>query len=154
MMLQSSVELARSIESETRRDHAIVVAQKRYAAVNQYGGRAGRHSTVRIPTPPYLPVEASGALSSDARMTVMDIQRAAIKTLMSPGLTAERELRTGQGSRAGVHAQPRLGTSVNPVVATRIDKLGYGIGFRAMRMVMRHKACNRIRGISDMKVQH
>jgi phage virion morphogenesis protein len=45
-----------SIASEGTHDSAIVSANKRYAAIHQLGGRAGRGRKVHIPARPYLGV--------------------------------------------------------------------------------------------------
>lgn len=72
-MLQLSGDLARSIESEAGPNHALIGVQKRYAAIHQFGGQAGRGRKITIPARPYLPIEPDGALTESARETVTEI---------------------------------------------------------------------------------
>lgn len=61
MILQKSQGgLADSISSEYGDDYAVVGTNKKYAAIHQFGGPAGRGKKVNIPARPYL------ALSDDA----------------------------------------------------------------------------------------
>lgn len=72
-MLQVSGDLARSIESEAGPRHALVSVNKRYAAIHQFGGKAGRGRNVTIPARPFLPIDAGGALTEPARETIGEI---------------------------------------------------------------------------------
>ncbi|MGD9872372.1 MAG: phage virion morphogenesis protein [Thauera sp.] len=72
-MLQVSGDLARSIESEAGPRHALVSVNKRYAAIHQFGGKAGKGRKVAIPARPYLPIEADGSLTEPARETIGEI---------------------------------------------------------------------------------
>jgi phage virion morphogenesis protein len=55
MILQKSQGgLAPSITSEYGDDYAIVGTNKKYAAIHQFGGNAGRKKKVKIPARPYL----------------------------------------------------------------------------------------------------
>lgn len=72
-MLQVSGDLARSIESEAGPRHALVSVNKRYAAIHQFGGKAGRGRNVTIAARPFLPIDAGGALTGPARETIGEI---------------------------------------------------------------------------------
>lgn len=53
-ILQMRGELAASITSDYGDDYAVVGTNKKYAAIHQFGGDAGRGKKVNIPARPYL----------------------------------------------------------------------------------------------------
>ena len=53
-ILQMRGELTASVTSDYGNDHAIVGTNKKYAAIHQFGGKAGRGKKVNIPARPYL----------------------------------------------------------------------------------------------------
>ena len=53
-ILQMRGELAASITSEYSENSAIVGTNKAYAAIHQFGGKAGRNKKTEIPARPYL----------------------------------------------------------------------------------------------------
>ncbi|HSA05738.1 MAG TPA: phage virion morphogenesis protein [Candidatus Gastranaerophilales bacterium] len=53
-ILQMRGELAASITNSYDSDSAVVGTNKVYAAIHQFGGKAGRNKTVEIPARPYL----------------------------------------------------------------------------------------------------
>lgn len=56
-ILQVSGQLALSISERVTSDSAIVGTNKRYAAIHQFGGRAGRRNAADIPARPFLKIE-------------------------------------------------------------------------------------------------
>ena len=52
-------ELAASITSKYDKNSAIVGTNKIYAAIHQFGGKAGRNQKVEIPARPYLQLAKS-----------------------------------------------------------------------------------------------
>ena len=57
-VLQMRGELAASITSVYSENSAIVGTNKAYAAIHQFGGKAGRNKKTKIPARPYLKLEA------------------------------------------------------------------------------------------------
>lgn len=53
-ILQMRGELASSITSKYDKDSAVVGTNKAYAAIHQFGGKAGRKKQIKIPARPYL----------------------------------------------------------------------------------------------------
>lgn len=72
-MLQRRGDLVRSIESDAGPTYAVIAASKKYAAIHQLGGKAGRGRKAAIPARPYFPVEADGSLTDAARETIVEI---------------------------------------------------------------------------------
>lgn len=72
-MLQRSGQLAASIQTEHGRDYAQIGTAKVYGAIHQFGGQAGRGRKVTIPARPYLPMDDGGALTAEARESILDI---------------------------------------------------------------------------------
>ncbi|MEO1752024.1 phage virion morphogenesis protein [Thiofaba sp. EF100] len=68
-ILQRSGQLASSIVTEHGKDYAIVGSNKRYAAIHQFGGQAGRKRKAIIPARPYL------GLGEEDKGEIMDIVR-------------------------------------------------------------------------------
>jgi phage virion morphogenesis protein len=71
--LQDSGQLAASINSESGRDYAQVSAGKVYAAIHQFGGKAGKGHSVEVPARPYFPVDANGNLSDTTQAYILDV---------------------------------------------------------------------------------
>ncbi|CAL1241312.1 phage virion morphogenesis protein [Candidatus Methylocalor cossyra] len=72
-MLQVSGQLAASITTEVGPSSVLVGSAKKYAAIHQLGGQAGRGHTVIIPPRPYLPVNEDGSLFPDAESAMVDV---------------------------------------------------------------------------------
>jgi phage virion morphogenesis protein len=64
-ILHESGELVRSIEPTIVGDTVIIGTNKEYAAIHQFGGKAGRGRKVTIEARPYLPVTANGELTKE-----------------------------------------------------------------------------------------
>ncbi len=60
-----------------------VTATATYAAIQQFGGQAGRGLKVTIPARPFLPIREDGTLYPDEQATVLD----AINAYLADGLT-------------------------------------------------------------------
>jgi phage virion morphogenesis protein len=58
-ILQMRGELAASIQAESGTDFAMVSTNKRYAAIHQFGGLAGRGRKTEIPERPFLGLSAT-----------------------------------------------------------------------------------------------
>jgi len=71
-MLQRSGQLAASVQTEHGRDYVLISTANPYAAIHQFGGRAGRGRKVKIPARPYLPL-AGSRLTDEARRSVLEI---------------------------------------------------------------------------------
>ncbi len=50
---------------------SIIGSPKKYAAIHQFGGMAGRGKKVRIPARPFIPVDKDGNLSPEAERGVL-----------------------------------------------------------------------------------
>lgn len=72
-MLQRSGQLAASIQTEHGRDYAQIGTAKEYAAIHQFGGKAGRGRKVSIPARPFLPFDADGALDDATKQSILDL---------------------------------------------------------------------------------
>lgn len=68
-ILQRSGQLAASIVTEHGKDYAVVGSNKRYAAIHQFGGQAGRKRMATIQARPYL------GLGEDDKDEILDIVR-------------------------------------------------------------------------------
>ena len=73
-MLQRTGSLASSVSSESDAHIASVGTNKVYAAIQQFGGMAGRGKRVRIPPRPFL------ALDNDDLKEIIEVIEAALKT--------------------------------------------------------------------------
>jgi phage virion morphogenesis protein len=73
MLQRSAGGLAPSIESDHGPDYAQIGTANVYGAIHQFGGQAGRERKVTIPARPYLPIDAAGQLTSEARETILEI---------------------------------------------------------------------------------
>ncbi len=72
LILQQSGQLAASVTGDYSATHSMVGSNKVYAAIQQFGGQAGRGRQVEIPARPYLPMTADDELQPDARESVLD----------------------------------------------------------------------------------
>lgn len=71
-ILQDSGDLRDSIEAHYPSPASIIIGSpKKYAAIHQFGGMAGRNRKVRIPARPFLPVDKDGNLSPEAERGVL-----------------------------------------------------------------------------------
>lgn len=71
--LQVSGQLAASIASESGKDYAELSAGKVYAAIQQFGGEAGRGHAADIPARGFLPVDALGGLPEPTEKQILEI---------------------------------------------------------------------------------
>ncbi|NLR73572.1 phage virion morphogenesis protein [Leeia aquatica] len=71
-ILQHTGQLASSITTNYDSTQAVIGSNKVYAAIHQFGGKAGRGRSVDIPARPFLPVTANGELQPEAREAVLD----------------------------------------------------------------------------------
>lgn len=75
-ILQRSGKLARDIVTDSGPDFAqvgVAGSQHPYAAIQQFGGKAGRDKKVEIPARPYLPMDAEGNLQPQAEEGLLDV---------------------------------------------------------------------------------
>lgn len=56
-ILHDSGMLVTSIDYNVNKDEVIIGTNKKYAAIHQFGGRAGRNRAVKIEARPFLPIE-------------------------------------------------------------------------------------------------
>lgn len=68
--LQDSGRLGRSIDSDYDAHHAMVGTNVEYAAIHQFGGKAGRNRSVTLFARPFLPLTEEGALQREAENAV------------------------------------------------------------------------------------
>ncbi|HWO99768.1 MAG TPA: phage virion morphogenesis protein [Methylococcus sp.] len=71
----SSGGLAASVTPEHGASFAALVVTKRYAAIHQFGGQAGRGRKANIPPRPYLPLTAGRELSPSAAGLIVEVLR-------------------------------------------------------------------------------
>lgn len=74
-ILQRTGTLAASIQAENSRDEALVHTNLRYAAIHQFGGKAGRGRKVAIPPRPFL------VLTREDEDEIADIIKEALRKL-------------------------------------------------------------------------
>jgi phage virion morphogenesis protein len=73
-ILHKSGQLALSISYIVKGvDEVVIGTNKKYAAIHQFGGFAGRGRRVKIPARPYLPMDAAGNLVKKAEDDISDI---------------------------------------------------------------------------------
>lgn len=75
-MLQVTGQLAASVSAQGTAEYALVGAGKVYAAIHQFGGKAGRGRRVTIPARPYLPMVGSpdsAKLQAQTEQAILDI---------------------------------------------------------------------------------
>lgn len=65
-------ELRREIVREATADTLMVSATPLYAAIQQFGGQAGRNHKVTIPARPFLPVRSDGTLYAEEQALILD----------------------------------------------------------------------------------
>ena len=73
--------LAASIATDYGRDFARIGSNKRYAAIQQLGGQAGRGKKVRIDPRPYLPVDARGNLQPETQAAIQQDMSVYLRSL-------------------------------------------------------------------------
>lgn len=71
-ILQDSGDLAASYTTDHGSSYAVVGSNKKYAAIQNFGGMAGRGKKVEIPARPQLPITADGKLQPEASEEVLD----------------------------------------------------------------------------------
>ena len=72
VILQDSGDLRDSIEAHYPSPASLIIGSpKKYAAIHQFGGMAGRGKKVRIPARPFIPVDKGGSLSPEAERGVL-----------------------------------------------------------------------------------
>lgn len=76
--------LAASVSADSGTDYARVGSNKKYAAIHQFGGKAGRGRKVTIPARAYLPIDASGNMTPDAREAAMAMVTHYLRGLVKP----------------------------------------------------------------------
>ena len=79
-ILQHTGQLASSITSDYDQSSATIGSNKEQAAIQQFGGMAGRGRKVEIPARPYLPITTDGKLQPEAREEVLDTILRHLKT--------------------------------------------------------------------------
>ena len=82
-ILQVSGKLAASVATDYGRDYARVGSNRVYAAIQQFGGQAGRGRKTTIPARPYLPIDAAGNLQAQARTAVLDDVNTYLRSLVT-----------------------------------------------------------------------
>ncbi len=75
--------LKNSLRPSSNANSARVSSDVEYAAIHQFGGKAGRGNKVHIPARPFLPVDPQGNLSAPAEAAVLDI----VKNHLSNAIT-------------------------------------------------------------------
>lgn len=80
-ILQDTGQLAASITHGGDSHSAWVGASKTYAAIHQFGGRAGRGHRVEIPARPFMPVDIAGNLAPVAQAEILRIVNAYLANL-------------------------------------------------------------------------
>lgn len=79
-ILQHSGQLASSVTPDYDSSQAAIGSNKVYAAIQHFGGEAGRGKSVELPARPYLPVSVDGTLQPEARTEVLDTVLRHLKT--------------------------------------------------------------------------
>lgn len=83
-ILQDTGRLAGSITTSYDASQASVGTNVKYAAIHQFGGKAGRGRKVTIPTRPFLPFGADDLLQPSSREGVMSLTNDYLATLIGP----------------------------------------------------------------------
>ena len=71
-ILRDTGRLMNSLRPSHTGNSATVASDVKYAAIHQFGGKAGRGNKVDIPARPFFPI-AGNSLTQDARKAVLDI---------------------------------------------------------------------------------
>lgn len=74
-LIGESRDLSRQFHVRASAAEMVLSSSPVYAAIQQFGGRAGRGGRVLIPARPFLPVLPSGALYADEQRRVLDALR-------------------------------------------------------------------------------
>jgi len=74
--------LKSSISTDSGSDFARVGSNKKYAAIHQFGGQAGRGHRIKIDPRPYLPADANGNLTPEAAEAVMGMMTHYLRSLV------------------------------------------------------------------------
>ncbi|MBX9935052.1 MAG: phage virion morphogenesis protein [Burkholderiaceae bacterium] len=69
-------ELRRQIVPQVSNNVLTITATPAYAAIQQFGGQAGRGNKVKIPARPYLPVKPDGDLYPQEKVLILDTLQA------------------------------------------------------------------------------
>ncbi|ABO60659.1 MULTISPECIES: phage virion morphogenesis protein [pseudomallei group] len=72
MILQDSGQMAASTATDSGEDYSVIGSNKEYAAIQHFGGQAGRGLKVTIPGRAWLPVTADGELQPEAVEPVLN----------------------------------------------------------------------------------
>ncbi|SUA58087.1 phage virion morphogenesis protein [Oligella urethralis] len=81
-ILQDSGSLASSISTQHSSASATVGSNKVYAAIHQFGGKAGRNQSVIIPARPYLPLTPKGTLQKETVDEILDTVKRHLESLI------------------------------------------------------------------------
>ncbi|TCP09250.1 phage virion morphogenesis protein [Crenobacter luteus] len=79
MLQVSAGGLAGSVVTEYGPALALVGSNKKYAALQQFGGQAGRGRKVTVPGRPYLPLMTDGTLQPASEEPILDVVLAYLK---------------------------------------------------------------------------
>lgn len=84
-LIGESKALSTTVHYQAGRDSVTIGSPMVYAAIQQFGGQAGRGKRVSIPARPFLPVTQSGQwLGTEDRSAILDILREAIESAANP----------------------------------------------------------------------
>lgn len=73
MLVISPAGLAASIQSFSSSTSAGISSSKPYAAIQQFGGQAGRNHAVHVHARPYMPIDEHKELTTVAKTSIIDI---------------------------------------------------------------------------------
>ena len=79
-LVEQAGDLCRQIVARANADAVTIEASPVYAAIQQFGGKAGRGHKVTIPARPFLPVRQDGTLYPQEQAEII----AAIKDMLAP----------------------------------------------------------------------
>lgn len=82
-ILQYSGQLAASVDAQYDSGSAIIGSNKVYAAIQHFGGEAGRNKSVTLPARPWLPLTTDKQLQPEAREGVLNAVLAHLKVAAS-----------------------------------------------------------------------
>ncbi len=69
--LQNTGTLASSLNFYASSDHLILGTNLEYAPIHQFGGKAGRNHSAKIPARPFLPIDIDGNLPSQTEQEII-----------------------------------------------------------------------------------